>query len=91
MAAIEAQFGVGALGHRLTRRAGWPIQTPLWRSLDRLGISARGSDPAQTPQLEWGGFTAVQSRPASLSRFCAVHSDSISTRPSARHCENTYL
>jgi hypothetical protein len=32
--------------------------------------------------LEWGSSTAGQSLPAARSRFRAVHSDSISTRPS---------
>jgi hypothetical protein len=32
--------------------------------------------------LEWGSSTAGQSVPAARSRFRAVHSDSISTRPS---------
>jgi PD-(D/E)XK nuclease superfamily protein len=32
--------------------------------------------------LEWGSSTAEQSLPAARSRFRAVHSDSISTRPS---------
>src|SRR6185369_12860772 len=33
--------------------------------------------------LEWGSSAAGQSLPASLSRFRAVHSDSICTRPSS--------
>jgi hypothetical protein len=32
--------------------------------------------------LEWGSSTAAHNRPAARSRFRAVHSDSISTRPS---------
>jgi hypothetical protein len=33
--------------------------------------------------LEWESSTTGQSRPAARSRFLAIHSDSISTRPSA--------
>src|SRR6185312_5123992 len=43
----------------------------------------RRLNAAQSPQLEWASFKDGQSLPAARSRFLAVHSDSISTRPSA--------
>ena len=49
-----------------------------------LEISRWTGGPTQARfWLEWGNSTAGQSLPAARSRLRAVHSDSISTRPSS--------
>src|SRR5205807_7918824 len=53
------------------------------RSGERGFFFAKAGWPTQARfWLEWGSSTAGQTLPAARSRFRAVHSDSISTRPS---------